>query len=262
MMAPQLSADLKERIIKLYFEDGLTYRDIRDEIDVSLGLISKVVRNCQEFGHVNGVFHPRTGRPSYINDEDMDFIGATLKANPSLYLDELQKRLADTRNVHISISTLSRTLASGQYSRKYLSKQSAERNAELRLIWEMSMAEYEDPDVFVFLDESAVDNKTMQRTHGWSPVGQPCVRRMTFLRGKRYSILPAITTEGIIALDIIEGSITKETFLTFLRAHVAPQLNPYPGKKSVVVMDNCAIHHDEDIRSLIVEECGEPKDFF
>ena len=37
----------------------------------------------------------------------------------------------------------------------------------------------------------------------------------------------------------------------------APQLNPYPGKRSVVVLDNCSIHHDEEIRELVVEECGE-----
>jgi transposase len=37
----------------------------------------------------------------------------------------------------------------------------------------------------------------------------------------------------------------------------APQLNPYPGKKSVVILDNCSIHHDEELREIIVEECGE-----
>ncbi|KAJ6548286.1 hypothetical protein B0H10DRAFT_1651243, partial [Mycena sp. CBHHK59/15] len=65
-----------------------------------------------------------------------------------------------------------------------------------------------------------------------------------------YSILPALTTEGIVALDIFEGSVTKEHFLGFLREQ-APVLNPYPGKRSVVILDNCAIHHDEDIRTLI-----------
>lgn len=43
------------------------------------------------------------------------------------------------------------------------------------------MAEYLDPDVFITLDESAVDDKTGQHRYGWSPAGQPCVWRMTFL---------------------------------------------------------------------------------
>jgi len=105
-------------------------------------------------------------------------------------------------------------------SRKSVSKAAAERDAEVRATWEGVMAQYTNPDVFVALDESAVDNKTGQRKQGWSPVNTQCVRRMSFLRGVRYSILPALTTDGIIALEIVEGSITKERFLTFLREQV------------------------------------------
>ena len=36
----------------------------------------------------------------------------------------------------------------------------------------------------------------------------------------------------------------------------APKLNPYPGPRSVVVMDNCAIHHDEEICHIIEDDCG------
>jgi hypothetical protein len=36
----------------------------------------------------------------------------------------------------------------------------------------------------------------------------------------------------------------------------APLLNPYPGPRSVVVLDNCSIHHDEEVRRIVVEECG------
>jgi hypothetical protein len=36
----------------------------------------------------------------------------------------------------------------------------------------------------------------------------------------------------------------------------APKLTPYPGPRSVVVMDNCAIHHDEEIRHIIEDDCG------
>ena len=76
-------------------------------------------------------------------------------------------------------------------------------------------------------------------------------------------MLPAFTCAGYIALDIVEGSVTKEKFITFLEEQLicieflfqyvlnaflqAPKLNPYPGPNSVVVLDNCAIHHDEEI---------------
>jgi len=33
-------------------------------------------------------------------------------------------------------------------------------------------------------------------------------------------------------------------------------LTPFPGPRSVVILDNCAIHHDEEIRQIIEIECG------
>jgi hypothetical protein len=82
------------------------------------------------------------------------------------------------------------------------------------------MAQYQDPDVFVALDESVGDVKMLQQYFGRSLARTPCVQRAAFLRGTQYSVLPALTTQGIIALDIFEGSITKDQFLAFIREQV------------------------------------------
>ncbi|KDQ54004.1 hypothetical protein JAAARDRAFT_104822, partial [Jaapia argillacea MUCL 33604] len=55
---------------------------------------------------------------------------------------------------------------------------------------------------------------------------------------QRFSVLPALSIDGIVALDIFEGSVNKDRFISF-----APKLTPYPGPQSIVVLDNCAIHH-------------------
>ncbi|TFK23478.1 hypothetical protein FA15DRAFT_558789, partial [Coprinopsis marcescibilis] len=78
----------------------------------------------------------------------------------------------------------------------------------------------------------------------------------------RFSILPALTWEGMITLDIFEGSVNKERFINYIRKDVAPLLNPFPGPRSVVVLDNCAIHHDEEVRRIIEEDCGAIKHIF
>lgn len=118
-----------------------------------------------------------------------------------------------------------------------------------------------------------MDNKTAMQMEGWAPMGRACVRHATFLRGQRFSVLPALTSDGIIALDMFEGLVTKEKFIvfggtagTYMFSFVcstfiyiilqAPQLQPYPGPHSVVVLDNCAIHHDEDVRQIVKDECG------
>ncbi|CAB5372864.1 unnamed protein product [Rhizophagus irregularis] len=43
---------------------------------------------------------------------------------------------------------------------------------------------------------------------------------------------------GFIAADFIEGSCNKERFQTFILTQVLPQMNEYPNKNSVIVMDN------------------------
>ncbi|EIW58335.1 uncharacterized protein TRAVEDRAFT_124639, partial [Trametes versicolor FP-101664 SS1] len=78
----------------------------------------------------------------------------------------------------------------------------------------------------------------------------------------RFSLLPALSLDGIIALDIFEGSVNKERFIAFVHGELAPKLTPYPGPRSVVVMDNCAIHHDEEIRQIVEVECGAHKSCF
>ncbi|KAJ7051598.1 hypothetical protein C8F01DRAFT_918990, partial [Mycena amicta] len=72
----------------------------------------------------------------------------------------------------------------------------------------------------------------------------------------RFSMLPVLSCDGIVALDIFEGSVTKDRFLRFLETDLAPILTPYPGPRSVVVLDNCAIHHDDEVRRIVEQECG------
>ena len=65
-------------------------------------------------------------------------------------------------------------------------------------------------------DEASKDERTANRCKGWSKQGVRCVQRKCFVRGKRFSLLPILTLDGIIAHDIIEGSVTSERFVEFL----------------------------------------------
>ena len=81
-------------------------------------------------------------------------------------------------------------------------------------------------EYIIWLDEAGIDDHTNQRAQGWAKLGQACVRRAAFIRGERFSILPALTCDGIIALDIFEGTVNKEKFINFLRRDlVCPTFN-------------------------------------
>jgi len=68
----------------------------------------------------------------------------------------------------------------------------------------------------------------------------------------RYSVLPALTLDGIIALDTVEGSYNTKRFKKFIHG-LLDQMNVFPGPSSVVVMDNCRIHKSKDITDMIYE---------
>jgi transposase len=270
-MAGHLSSALRELIIAWYYEDHVTALNIARRARCDISTIYKVIRRFRLTGNPHAL--PQ-GHPRYlINEQDIRYVLALLQANPALFLDELQLRLYTDRYLWVSISTISRALAQHGYSYKKLAKQAAERNAFLRACW---LAQYGDipAECCIWLDKSGVSDRDHFCANGWSPIGIAPVRSESFARDIRLTMIPALTVDGIIGMDIFDGGVGKPEFLQFLRQQLVralvhymvihkliliiyqvPQLNPYlpdnPLPRSVVILDNCAIHHDEDVRALI-----------
>ena len=80
-----------------------------------------------------------------------------------------------------------------------------------------------DPAMVMFIDEAARNKKNPSCKIGWSLKGRRCVQRRCFVRGQRFFILPVLTLDGIIAYDIIPGSVTSDLFVKFLCEHVVYQ---------------------------------------
>ncbi|KIN93868.1 hypothetical protein M404DRAFT_102985, partial [Pisolithus tinctorius Marx 270] len=62
-------------------------------------------------------------------------------------------------------------------------------------------------------------------------------------------ILPALTTSGIIYSHIKVGMHNGNYFLNYL-CGLLDVMNPYPAPHSVLVMDNCRIHHIDGVEEL------------
>ena len=120
----------------------------------------------------------------------------------------------------------------------------AERDADCRHQYQFQVANY-SPDMVVYVDESAANEHTKDRKWGWSSFGiTPLVSRPV-KRSERWSILPAYTVDGIICSYIFQGSITSARFEWWLENEVLPKCSPFPGPKSVLIMDNASIHHSQ-----------------
>lgn len=76
--------------------------------------------------------------------------------------------------------------------------------------------------------------------------------RWCLLNFYRYSVLPALSLDGIVALDIIQGSYDAKHFKKSIDG-LLDQMNVFPGPRSVIIMDNCAIHKSKSMMDMIYE---------
>lgn len=99
----------------------------------------------------------------------------------------------------------------------------------------------------VYLDECGVCHK-LQRTHGYSPIGEP-IHGLTYGKRKgRTNLIGAWSPgQGLCATQTYPHTINKERFVAWLKEHLLPTLE----KGTVVIMDNAPWHKGHDIQVLI-----------
>jgi transposase len=213
-----VSRDLKARVPILHYEQGLSVKKICKLLGIKKSLAYQTLVYSRTYGlHYNPHAY-RSGRRRHLSPTDVDFVSSILRRRHCSYLAEIQDELAIERGVSVSITTLLRTLQHLHFSRKCVSARALERNDMQCSAFMNRIADVApDPEMLMFVDEAARNRKTSGRKMGWSLVGTRCIQRRCFVRGQRYSILPILTLDGIITHDVIEGSVTTQTFVTFLR---------------------------------------------
>ena len=68
-------------------------------------------------------------------------------------------------------------------------------------------------------------------------------------RGPRVSAIAAMSTDGVIAVDLHKGSVNCDVFVDFIRGSLIPNMQQFDGvaERSIVILDNCSIHHIPEV---------------
>ena len=66
------------------------------------------------------------------------------------------------------------------------------------------------------------------------------------IHGDRYNAISAISSSEILALEVRKGTMNGDRFFYFLRGELF--LKMQPGPNSVLLMDNCSIHHTQQVK--------------
>lgn len=144
----------------------------------------------------------------------------------------------------VNDSTISRALKSRNWSRKKVNRRAKQRSRQLRELYFLKLSRW-TAEQLIFVDESSCNERSADRKYGWAPIGQAPIVYSSLHRSQRWSILPAYTIDGYVAWHMQTGHYTSAQFLKFVVEDLLPKTNPFPGKRSILIMDNAKIHDSE-----------------
>ena len=73
------------------------------------------------------------------------------------------------------------------------------------------------------------------------------------IHGERISAIACISLHGLLDVKTVKGTSNSDTFSDFVQENLLPHLMPFDGitLHSIVVLDNCAIHHTAEVKSML-----------
>jgi transposase len=114
-----------------------------------------------------------------------------------------------------------------------------------RADWKAAQPEL-DPNTLVFIDETWA-RTNMTRRYGRSPKGQRLVCAVPHGHWKTTTFVAALRTDGLTAPMVVDGAMTGDVFVAYVRQVLVPTLRP----GDVVVMDNLICHKRVAVKQAI-----------
>jgi hypothetical protein len=201
---------------------------------------------------------------------DLKMLKDLVDSQPLLFVDEIKDIMSIKLRRELSYSSVYRALTKGlHYSRKVINEKASQAvQKEKDNFVETLKHLMKKPEMAIFIDESNKDRKAARRKYGWSRVGTPVNYRSLFNMDTRYTFIGAADCFGFLipACDIVthrykekddHKPVNTERFIEYVKDRLCPILGNYllGEPHSVVIMDNCSIHTDPEVRRLI-EACG------
>lgn len=245
----KIEDQVKLAALRLWDADLLPLPTILGVVDFSESTFWRAHKLWKDTGQPSKPPSNQRGRPRHLHRDDLTYLLTLIRYRPQFFLDELQDLLCSNRFISVHFTTIHRELERRHFSTKVLRRIASERSPIRRARFITRMGGY-TPDQLMMTDETSKDDRTTMRRRGRSLEGQRAEAHDVFVRGVRYSLLPLLTLDGIVAAIVVEGSVTRRVFLRFLEKHVMPLTSPFPGPRSVLIMDNARIHHGEDVEDL------------
>ena len=245
--------DLRWRVVYQRIGMNLPLKEIAANLMISISTVCRVCAHFERTGSVQVGSNRQKRRYDIrrLDEQSELFVVGLVIDSPTLYLAEMCKKVYEVYNVRVSAATICRLLRSYGFTRKRTRNVALQRSYSLRGAF-MSQCLMFNVNQFVWIDETGSDAHDQSRKYGYSLRGQAPVVHRFLSRGKGVNAIAAISTSGLVSLDLFTRTVNGEVFIDYVRSCLIPNMVPFNGvnHKSIAILDNCSVHHVNEVLDL------------
>ena len=246
------SNDLRWKIVWQRLALTIPAKRVARNLCVDQSTVYRICNNFATTGTVDKKDYPAAAAFRKLTEPAKYFILHLVLQQPGIYLREIQNELNLQLGVDISASALCVFLHKAGFTRQRLQLYAIQRDEVLRVQFAEDVSLY-SREMLIFIDETGTDRRDALRSKGYSLRGKPACKQRLLVRGEHVSAICAMSSEGILACKLVHVSVNGDIFVDFIETALMPNLMPFDGynPNSVVLMDNCSIHHIGEVSDLI-----------
>ena len=246
------SEDMRWRMVWQVEGLGCTHIQVAKNVGVDRSTVSRTIQLFHVTGSVSKRIYPKEQAFRKLTAPVQLLILHLVMQKPGIYLREIQNELSTTLLVQVDVGTICRFLHNSGFTRQKLKIVALQRDEFLRQQFIVDVSVY-NTDMLVFIDETGADRRNLLRRHGYSLRGMPLVKQAMLVRGEHLSGMAVMSVHGLLDVRVTKGGTNGDDFYDFIQDHVLCHLQPFNGitPHSVIILDNCAIHHTHEVVDMI-----------
>lgn len=243
--------DLRWRAVWLYIIRLMSYAQIADVLFMSQRSVRRYVDLYLSTGDIEPA-KQRHGPEQLLSEFEQLTVLQSMIDHPGIYLTELQQLLYDATGTWVHVSTICRTVHHLGFTRKRLQHIALQRSDELRAQFMAEISVF-NPSMLVWVDETGFRRRNSIRTYGYSLRGMRATDYQLSVGQKSINAIAVMSLAGVEDFYLTEENVNGDIFEDFIRTTLLPILMPFNGANShsVVVLDNCSVHHLETVLQMI-----------
>ena len=161
------SSDLRWRVVWQRIGMELSFREIADNLCLSLGTVHNYFKRFQLTGEVAPAKVSSRESTRVLSEHDELTIVGLLLDDPSMYLSEMCQKIVMLTSIEVSPATICRIIHRNGFTRKTLHHVALQRSVECRGKF-FAEVQFYDVHQFVWVDETGSDRKNRMRKFGYA----------------------------------------------------------------------------------------------